>query len=444
MSIFQGIGKMRILLPLKSRDFRLLFVGQGVSLFGDQFYLVALPLLTLELTGSGVALGSVLMIGGISRAAFDLMGGALTDRVSNRSILLTSNLVRALVTATITALSFLRVAELWHLYLLSLVFGVVDAFFFPAFLSLIPRLIDKDQLNAGNALMRGTARMMGGIGPAVAGLVITSFSIAKPAANSSLASATTDGRRFAASFLIDTCTFVFAAITVWLMRERHTTDTGNLATPRLRGQGFKSLLRSIRDGLSYALRDPLIRALLLFTAVIEFSFIGPSTVGLAILAKTRFPGGDPNSQGAGAYAAMLSSFGFGMLAGMLLAGSIKMPRFRGRTLISIVLLLAMSIAALGFVGKVWEGCALVSLIGLGGGLANIMLLAWIQSRADAGMLGRVLSLVMFGTSLVEPLSYGLAGLVADVNLKAVFVASGAIMLAGALFSSFNRAIVNSE
>jgi MFS family permease len=439
MSLFRGIDKIRILLPLKSRDFRLLFAGQGVSLFGDQFYLVALPLLTLELTGSGVALGAVLMVGGIARAGFDLLGGALTDRVSNRSILLTSNLVRALVTAMITVLAFFRVAELWHLYVLSMAFGVVDAFFFPAFLAMIPRLIERDQLNAGNALMRGTARMMGGIGPAVAGLVITGFST-----RTAGAPADADARRFSTSFLIDTGTFVFAAITVWLMRERPRTDSGRLAESNVERPGLKPLLNSIREGLRYAWQDPLIRALLLFIAVIEFSFIGPSTVGLAILAKTRFPGANPNSEGAGAYAALLSSFGFGMLAGMLLAGSIRMPRHRGRLLIAIILLLGLSTGTLGFVGAVWQGCVLVGLIGLGGGLANIMLLAWIQSRSEAAMLGRVLSLVMFGTSLVEPMSYGLAGLTADANLKALFLASGAIMFLAAVLSISNRTITASE
>src|SRR5215468_3348182 len=201
MSLSDAISRIRILLPLKSRDFRLLFFGQGVSLFGDQFYLVALPLLTLELTGSGVALGTVLMVGGISRAAFDLVGGALTDRASNRTILLISNLVRALVTALITTIAFFRIAELWHLYVLSVVFGVVDAFFFPAFLSMIPKLIESDQLNAGNALMRGTARLMGGIGPAAAGLVITGFSVATQSRASSVSShSPADGRKFATAF----------------------------------------------------------------------------------------------------------------------------------------------------------------------------------------------------------------------------------------------------
>ena len=107
--------------PLTARDFRLLFVGQSVSLFGDQFYLVALPWLTLKLTGSGLALGTVLMVGGGTRAVFQLVGGALSDRFSQRTILLVSNLVRAAVTALIAVIALLGVTRLWHLIVLSLV-----------------------------------------------------------------------------------------------------------------------------------------------------------------------------------------------------------------------------------------------------------------------------------------------------------------------------------
>ena len=447
MSLSQRLRGFRILVPLKSRDFRLLFFGQSVSLFGDQFYLVALPLLVLDLAGSGVALGAVLMVGGISRALFDLVGGALSDRISQRAILFSSNLARALVTVMITVIAFAGLARLWHLYLLSLSFGIVDAFFFPAFLAVIPRLVDRDQLNAGNALMRGTARFMGGIGPAAAGLVITGVTAsAIPGAHQSASTPAGGGGRFAVAFAIDTATFIFAAITVWLMREGRTTevaaDSKGSQVPHARG--LKGLLTSIREGLAYAWRDPLIRSLLLVITVIEFSFIGPSTVGLALLARTRFAAGEPESQGAGAYASMLSAFGFGMLVGMLAAGSIRTPRRKGSVIIGLMVVLGCGMAVLGLMPNLWSACATVWMIGVGGGLSNIMLLAWLQSRTEARMLGRVLSLVMFGASVVEPLSYALAGVVGDVSLKTLFLSSGAITLAAAAVSLGNRAILVSD
>jgi hypothetical protein len=72
----QRVRQFSLWQPLTVRDFRLLWLGQGISLFGDQFYLVALPWLTLRLTGSALALGTVLMVAGGARAVFQLLGGA--------------------------------------------------------------------------------------------------------------------------------------------------------------------------------------------------------------------------------------------------------------------------------------------------------------------------------------------------------------------------------
>src|SRR5690606_41454236 len=76
------------------RDFRLLWLGEGVSVLGDHFYMIALPWLILQLTGDPLAMGTVLALAAIPRALFMLIGGALTDRFSPRTLMLGSNLVR--------------------------------------------------------------------------------------------------------------------------------------------------------------------------------------------------------------------------------------------------------------------------------------------------------------------------------------------------------------
>src|SRR5213080_1883559 len=91
--------------PLAFRDFRLLFIGQAVSLLGDQFYLVALPWLVLQLTGSGLALGTIL-----------------------------------------TVLVLLKTVSLWQLFVLAAAFGTLDAFFSPAMKAFIPALLNEEKL----------------------------------------------------------------------------------------------------------------------------------------------------------------------------------------------------------------------------------------------------------------------------------------------------------
>lgn len=90
--------------PLGSADFRRLWMGEGVSVAGTQFHFVALPWLILESTGSGAALGRVLMTAALPRAALMLVGGVITDRISPRALMIGSNLLRgALAGALATA-----------------------------------------------------------------------------------------------------------------------------------------------------------------------------------------------------------------------------------------------------------------------------------------------------------------------------------------------------
>jgi MFS family permease len=412
----QRVREFSLWQPLTVSDFRLLWFGQAISLFGDQFYLVALPWLTLRLTGSALALGTILMVAGGARAVFQLVGGALSDRFSPRTLMLVSNIVRSLVTAAITVVVICGVTQVWHLYLLSLIFGLVDAFFFPAYMSIVPLLIENEQLSAGNALLRGTARFMGLIGPAVAGVVIATKSLGT-------------------AFAIDTVTFVIAAGSIWFMKSRGSISSEHAAGGADREEG---LFASIKAGLIYAWRHPLIRALLFFVAAIEFSFSGPLGVGLAAMAKRRF-GGDATALGW-----MLSAFGGGMLLGMLVAGSIRSLRKRGRLVIEIMFFLGVGLALMGFVTRViWASLAL-TLIGLGGGLANIIILALLQSKTDKRMLGRVMGVVMFATAVLEPLSFALAGVLADENLTIVFVGGGAVVLITSLFSLASAALIRAE
>jgi len=414
----ERVRRFTILQPLAGRDFRLLFVGQSISLFGDQFYIVALPLLALKLTGSALALGTVFMVEGASRALFQLIGGAVSDRLSLRVILLVSNVVRAAITGVVCIVLAGGAIRLWHLYALSVLFGVVDAFFYPAHLAVIPRLIESEELNAGNALMRGTSRLMGLLGPVTAGLVIYKANLA-----------------FA--FGIDAFSFIFAAGTVWLMREALLGD-GASSEPSV------GLLESIRQGLRYAWSDSLVRDLLIYTAVVEFAFVGPSTVGLAMLARQRFAPSGTDAAAASSLGTMLSAFAAGMLVGMLLAGSTRALRRRGRLVIGLGITVAIGLVLVGLATNLWAACFVFGCIGLGGGLTNIFVLGWLQSKTEPAMLGRVMGLVMFTASVLEPLSYGLSGALADLNVTLMFALSGSVLLLASIFSIVSPAIRASD
>jgi MFS family permease len=421
-TVIKRVREFPLWQPLAVRDFRLLWLGQSVSLFGDQFYLIALPWLTLRLTGSALALGTVLMIAGGTRALFQLLGGALSDSVSSKLLMVGSNVIRAVVTALIAVVVLLGVTQLWHLYVLSFIFGIVDAVFFPAFMATIPTLITRDHLPAGNAVLRTTGRLMALMGPATAGILISTTSLT-------------------VAFIVDAATFVFAAAMIWLIRKRDSgsDEPAEEESARSRSSNrFKALFTSIGEGLRYAWSEPVVRALFLFIAAIEFSYAGAASVGIASLARNRFEGG------ASALGWMLSSLGGGMVIGMLIASSIKDRQHRGRVLIGASLVIGVGLALLGFATHLLIACALLTVVGMGGGLGNILIMAWIQSRTRPGMLGRVISLPMLSMSVVEPLSFALAGFIVTLSLRALFVASGGFLVMACLIAMASPALRTSD
>ena len=141
--------KNPMLRVMSLRDFRLLFAGSITSLLGDQFALIATPWLVLQLTGDPLALGIVLALEGIPRAAFMLLGGAITDRFSPRLIMLISDVIRFVLTGILALIVFTGTIQVWMVYAFSLGFGLVAGFAIPAENSIVPMLVNGAGLAGG-------------------------------------------------------------------------------------------------------------------------------------------------------------------------------------------------------------------------------------------------------------------------------------------------------
>ena len=144
-------------------------------MLGDQFEMIAAPWLVLNLTHDPLALGTVLALSSIPRAAFMLLGGAISDRFSARTIMLISDTIRLALTAAMALLVYTGKMQVWQLYAFALLFGLVSGFFNPAANSMVPHIVEKDDLQAGNALIQGTAQLTSFVGPMLAGGLIALF-----------------------------------------------------------------------------------------------------------------------------------------------------------------------------------------------------------------------------------------------------------------------------
>ncbi len=212
--------------PLAVRDFRLLWIGESISLLGDQFYMIALPWLVLQLTGSALALGAVLALASIPRALFMIIGGALVDRFSPRSVMFASNLVRMVLVGVLALVVLAGGIQLWMLYVLALAFGTADAFFFPASSAILPALLESDQLEMGNTLMQGMAMLSMFVGPVIAGVVIAALS------GSQTADAVPGVEGIGIAFALDALSFLASLFALWLIRT-HKASHYRVASQRL-------------------------------------------------------------------------------------------------------------------------------------------------------------------------------------------------------------------
>lgn len=389
----------RLTQPLRERDFRLVFTGETISLLGDQFHFVALAWLTLQLTGSGLALGTVLTVAAIPRVVFMLLGGALSDRMSPRTLMLASNAIRAVVVAIVATLVLTGNAQLWQLYVLAGIFGIVDAFFYPAMNTIVPMLVTESLLSPANALIQGTQQLTGLIGPALAGIVIAAVQTGP-------------------AFAIDAASFAVAAGALVLVR-------GGRRLPAAETAHGEGLLATIRSGVAYAWRDPAVRALILLTAAFNFAFTGPIAVGLPYLSDVRFGGGSI------AFGVLLSVFGAGALLGAILAGSLRHVPQLGAVVLGLAAILGVELALLGIVPNLPLALPIGVTMGVGVGFLNVRVISWLQARTPEAMRGRVMSLLMLGSQGLGPFSLVLAGVLIDFGAVPVMyaVAGGIIVLA---------------
>lgn len=390
--------------PLKIAGFRMLWIGAFISLIGDQFYLVAMPWLVLQITNSGLALGVILMIAAGPRAVFMLMGGAVSDRFSSRWILMAASAGRMFLVAGVAALVYTRLVQLWQLYILAAAFGITDAFSIPAGQALIPSLVKEEQLPAANAVMAGTSQLSSVVGPAPAGIAVRHLGIA-------------------AAFLVDAVSFLFVMAALWRIRDGQPT--------RQPHQG--SMWGQIVEGLKYVTGNPPMKALMLLVAVLNFGVLGPLVVGLATLAKQRF-------SSPAAYGTMLSSLAAGGLIGALLPMVLKNQRRRGLILLLVYAFVGSGMVAIGFANHLWLVTIILVGMGFGSGMATVHLQSWFQARVERRLIGRVMSVFMFAAVGLAPFSYALAGALVQFSLRGMFVVAGGVALAVTCFAATNHAV----
>lgn len=385
---------------LSSPSFLKLWLATTLSMYGYFFSAIAEAWLVLQLTGSSLALGSVLVLGAVPRAVLMAVGGAVADRLSARVTMVASMALRTAFVAPFALIVIAGHAQMWQLYVVALVLGVGDAFFMPARQSILPKVVADRELESGNAILNITGQSSVIAGPLLGGLVVAAFGT---------------GWAFAGDALFFAVGLLFV---LWLP----STGAG-AAVKKMQAGGLGG---QITDGFRYAWADFGIRLTLIVVAVIDFAANGALGVGLPTLAHGRF------GAGAAGLGVLFGAWGVGATAGALGAGFVKPPRRIGYLIAGLGAWIGIGIIGVGLVPTLLPAALIMGVSGIATGVINTYGISWLQRRTDPSMQGRVMSLVMLASVGLTPIGYALSGVAAQLNPTLLFAIAGAMMLATAV------------
>ncbi len=393
--------RMRILTPLRHRDFRMLWTGMTASLFGDGIFYVALAWQAYELSNTPSALSMIGVAMTVPHVVFLLAGGVVSDRFDRRKVMIAADVTRAVAVGAMGALALSGRLELWHMFVLSGLFGAGTAFFGPAFDAIVPGLVPDAELNPANSLdqlVRPAALRM--LGPALGGWIVA-----------------TGGA--GAAFVVDACTFAFSISCVALMHTRRATPDAP----------HGSAIADIREGFAFVRSQVWLWGTFLAATLGYLIFWGPSEVLLPFVVRNEMHGS------AADLGLIFAVGGSGAMTSAIVMGNREMPR-RNVTFIYVVWTVStLAIAGYGLARFPWQAMAACFAFNALEGAGTIVWATTKGRLVPARLLGRVSSFDWFISTALVPVSYAFTGPIA-VEFGAQQTLVGAALLGGAITLAF--------
>src|SRR6266540_3192431 len=370
------MADIQMLRPLRHRDFGLLWAGMSISIVGDGAYQVALAWQVYLLSDTPTALSIVGAAATLPNLLFVLFAGILADRFERRKVLIVADLMRGVANAAIGILAITGQLELWHVIASSVVYGVGQSLFGPAFTALVPDLVPKEDLpqaNAVDSLVRPLGLSL--LGPALGGLLIA---------------ATGAGT----ALLLDAASFGVSIAALALMRPHPLPVTSR--------SGVSTALADLTEGLAYVRAHTWLWGTLV-----------AACVSLLVFAT-------------GGVASIVTSLAFSQ-RGLPARPVLWMFVSWGLAIVFI--------AGFGIATELWQAAVMMFIVS---GLSTVGMLIWgtlLGTRVPRELLGRVSSLDWLLSIGLVPVSFIATGPVADlIGVSQTLVLAG--LLGGAIFSAF--------
>jgi MFS family permease len=377
----------------KHRNYRLFFLGQTISLPGTWMQRITQAWLILTLTHSPLAVGVLALAQFLPFTAFSLFAGVVVDRLDARRTVIGTQIGHMVLASTIAAITLLGVVEAWHVYVIAFLGGTVQVLDAPARQQLTFRMVGRDELQNAVALNSSVFNASRIFGPGIAGVLLAAFGAG-------------------ICFAINAVSFIAVLAGLLMMRQSEFFPVRKSERP--------TMVRGVREGLSYALRTRDVALVLLLTLVISM-FCLNFNVLLPVLAKETLHAG-PRTFGV-----LSAAFGLGALIGGLFAAAQRGARKRIMLVGSAGFGLSELLMAPGT--SVWLACLLLFLAGISFTTWSSNSNSIVQLAAPDHLRGRVIGLYFFAFAGTGALGGIMAGALVHVGgTRLAFAVAGVAAL----------------
>jgi predicted MFS family arabinose efflux permease len=387
----------RVFKAFQYRDFRLLWIGACTSTIGTWMQIVAQSWLVLQISGSARMLGLDAFLGNIPIFLFSLIGGVVADRVSRRHLLLGSQWVQLACAFTLATLLATNVVRIWHILTLSFIVGTAQSFGGPAYLALIPSLVEKEDLPnaiALNSIQFNVARV---IGPVLGGIAMAKVGPAW-------------------CFALNGISFVAVIISLMLLRP--------MFQPQSTGE---SILTSMKQGIGFMRKQGAMEALIVLAFLMTALAI-PLITFLPVFAKDVFHGGPTT------FTTLLVCSGLGSIAGALIVAAMGNIGSKGRFALLMLICMGVGMAGFALSKNLALSCVILFLSGAALISAFAMTSSLVQLITPHEMRGRVMSVYNVAFRGGMPFGSVASGwLIPVLSAPVVIAANGLLLMALGLY-----------
>jgi MFS family permease len=393
---------------LKQRTFLTLWLGQTLSRLGDYVYEIALAWWVLQKTASAQTMSLVLIFALTPSILFALLGGVVVDRFSRPRLMLVSDVLRGFVALSVALLAWADLLQVWQVFLASLLFGLLDAFFQPAYTALVPQLVPEADLTSANALTSLSLNLGRVAGPALGALLFTWLG---PYWAFGLNSA---------SFFVSSA-FLLPLLFAHIPAPERSEET--------------HIWQDVRTGLAAVTSRPWLWITILIVAFTNITLAGPYSVAMPFLVS------DFMHAGVNTLGLIYAFFPLGyVIGGLWLGRYARLPR-RGLLFYLGLALGAFVLALFGLPLPLWFLLAAALLNGIALEANQLSWTNLLQEKIPNEELGRVSSIDSLGSFVLLPVGLAVTGWATQTyGPSAVFLAGGLLTAIIALLALLVPAI----